>query len=328
MAEKRTAYHARGVAATVTGVTTPQLTTIDCEYITPGLAAAYLRVQGDEAAFIENNTTHAVPRLLAALAAQRLDPAQVRYVIVTHVHLDHAGGSSALMRACPNATLLAHPRAARHLIDPSKLVASARVVYGAERFDELYGAIEPIDAARVRSLDDGAEVALGDATLRFWHTRGHANHHFVVHDEARDTVYTGDAFGLVYPSLQRAGRFAFPSTSPTDFDAEAALASLDRILALGSRSACLTHFGEVDDLQAIAEQLRAWLRLSGALVSEAVGRSDAETYIRARLEEALLRAAADIGLVLDATDRALIAFDLALNAQGLAFVAGKATKSA
>lgn len=328
MAKKRTAYHARGVVATVTGVTTPQLTTIDCEYITPGLAAAYLRVQGDEAAFIENNTTHAVPRLLAALADQRLDPAQVRYVIVTHVHLDHAGGSSALMRACPNATLLAHPRAARHLIDPAKLVASARVVYGAERFDALYGAIEPIDAARVRSLDDGAGVALGDATLRFWHTRGHANHHFIVHDQARDTVYTGDAFGLVYPSLQRAGRFAFPSTSPTDFDAEAALATLDRVLALGTRSACLTHFGEVDDLPVIAEQLRAWLRLSATLVDEAVGRTDAEAYIRARLEEALLRAAADIGLVLDAADRELIAFDLALNAQGLAFVAGKATKSA
>ena len=288
-----------------------------------GLAAAYLRVQGDEAAFIETNTTHAAPLLLRSLAEQGLDRSQVRYVIVTHVHLDHAGGASALMAACPNATLLAHPRAARHLIDPAKLVASARAVYGAERFDTLYGTIEPIDAARVTSLDDGASVAFGDATLRFWHTRGHANHHFVVHDDARDTVYTGDAFGLVYPRLQRGTRFAFPSTSPTDFDADAALASLDRILALGTRSACLTHFGEIEDLHVVADQLRTWLRLSAKLVEEAAGRADAESYIHARLESALLQSAADAGIVVDAGDRELLAFDLALNAQGLAHAASK-----
>jgi glyoxylase-like metal-dependent hydrolase (beta-lactamase superfamily II) len=307
----------------VTRVTSPRLLTIDCEYVSPGLAAAFLRVQGDEAAFIETNTTHAVPRLLAALAEQRLDPAQVRYVIVTHVHLDHAGGASALMAACPNATLLAHPRAARHLIDPARLVASARTVYGDARFDALYGTIEPIDAARVRTLEDGEAVALGDSTLRFLHTRGHANHHFVVHDEARDTVFTGDAFGLSYPRLQRAGRFAFPSTSPTDYDGEAALATVDRILGLGTRTACLTHFGEVDDLHVIAEQLRAWFARSNALMRECVGRTDAEAFVRGRLEAELLRASADVGLALDAEDRALLMFDLALNAQGLVFAANR-----
>jgi glyoxylase-like metal-dependent hydrolase (beta-lactamase superfamily II) len=312
--------HDRGY---VRPVTTPYLSTIDCEYVSPGLAAAYLRVQGDEAAFIETNTTLAVPRLLAALAEAGRAPAQVRYVVVTHVHLDHAGGASALMAACPHATLLAHPRAARHLIDPSKLVASARGVYGDARFDALYGAITPIDAARVQSLDDGAAVALGDATLRFWHVRGHANHHFVVHDEARDTVFTGDAFGLAYPRLQRAGRFAYPSTSPTDFDAAAALASVDRILALGTRSACLTHFGEIADLPAVATQLREWLNLSDALVQAHAGRKDAEAPLRARLEAEFQRRADAIGLALDAEDRALIDFDLALNAQGLAVAASK-----
>jgi glyoxylase-like metal-dependent hydrolase (beta-lactamase superfamily II) len=311
--------------ATLRDVTASTLTTIDCEYVSRGLAAAYLRLQGDEAAFIETNTTHAVPLLLRALAEQQIDRGQVRYVIVTHVHLDHAGGASALMAACPNATLLAHPRAARHLIDPAKLVASARTVYGADLFGRLYGAIEPIDAARVSSLDDGASVPFGDATLRFWHTRGHANHHFVVEDPARSTVYTGDAFGLVYPQLQRGTRFAFPSTSPTDFDADAALASLDRILALGTRSACLTHFGEIEDLELVADQLRTWLRLSATLVEEAAGRADAESYIRARLETALLQSAADVGLVVDAVDRELFAFDLALNAQGLAHAASKKT---
>src|SRR3954471_23425092 len=112
----------------------PEIHTIDCDYIYPRFAAAYLRVAGDEAAFVETNTSHAAPKLLAALASRGMRPEQVRWVIVTHVHLDHAGGAGAIMRACPNATLLAHPRAARHIVDPSKLVASATKVYGAERF--------------------------------------------------------------------------------------------------------------------------------------------------------------------------------------------------
>jgi glyoxylase-like metal-dependent hydrolase (beta-lactamase superfamily II) len=299
--------------------------TIDCDYVLPELAAAYLRVEGDEAAFIETNTSHAAPRLLAALAAANLRPEQVRWVIVTHVHLDHAGGSSALMKALPNATLLAHPRAARHLIDPSRLVASATQVYGAETFARLYGTIEPIDAARVRALDDGASVELGGASLQVLHTRGHANHHFVVVDPAASSVFTGDTFGLVYPRLQRAGRFALPSTSPTDYDGAEARRSIDRVLALGVERALLTHFGEVRDLDVVAGQLRRWLDVSDALVQEAASLApqEREELLRQRLAAEMDRAAASAGLALDDGDRELLALDLRLNAQGLAFAAGK-----
>ena len=302
------------------------LITIDCEYVQPDLACAYLRVSGDECAFIETNTAFAVPRLLAALAAQGRSPGDVRYVIVTHVHLDHAGGAHALMEQCPNATLLAHPRAARHLIDPAKLVAGATAVYGAEHFAALYGSIRGVEASRVRALDDGAEVPFGRGVLRFIHTRGHANHHFVVHDPARDTVFTGDAFGLVYPQLQRAGLIAFPSTSPTDFDGPAAHAAVDRIVALGTRSACLTHFGEQTRLSDIAEQLHSWLTLSEALLTESRARPEAEreAFIEARLTAAFDEAAARVGLTLSADDRTLVAFDRKLNAQGLAYAAGRA----
>lgn len=303
------------------------LTTIDCEYVQPQLACAYLRVSGDECAFIETNTAHAVPRLLAALAAQGRAPEDVRYVIVTHVHLDHAGGAQALMDACPRATLLAHPRAARHLIDPAKLVAGATAVYGAEQFAALYGTIRGVDAARVRALDDGAELPFGAGVLRFHHTRGHANHHFVVHDPARDTVFTGDAFGLVYPQLQRAGLVAFPSTSPTDFDGPAAHAAVDRIVALGTGSVCLTHFGEQTRVGDIAAQLHGWLTLSEALLAEARSRPEAERegFLEARLTAAFDETAAGVGLALTAADRELVAFDRKLNAQGLAYAAGKAT---
>ncbi|MCS6899164.1 MAG: MBL fold metallo-hydrolase [Myxococcales bacterium] len=301
------------------------LQTIDCDYMLPGLAAAFLRVEGDEAAFVETNTSHAVPKLLAALAAAQLRPEQVRWVIVTHVHLDHAGGASALMKALPNATLLAHPRAARHLIDPSRLVASATQVYGAENFARLYGVIEPIDPARVRSLEDGASIELGSSSLQVFHTRGHANHHFVVFDSTSSSVFTGDTFGLVYPRLQRAKRFAFPSTSPTDYDGLEARKSIDRVLSLGAERAFLTHFGEVRDLLVIADQLRRWLDLSDALVREAAALPPAERepLLRRRLAAALEQAALEAGLSLDDNDWRLLDLDLGLNAQGLAFAAGK-----
>lgn len=302
-----------------------RLITVDCEYVQPALACAYLRVSGDECAFVETSTAHAVPRLLAALAAEGRAPADVRYVIVTHAHLDHAGGASALMAACPRATLLAHPRAARHLVDPTRLVAGATAVYGAAQFEALYGTIRGVDAARVRALDDGAEVPFGNGVLRFHHTRGHANHHFVVHDPARDTVFTGDAFGLVYPQLQRAGLLAFPSTSPTDFDGPAAHAAVDRIVALGTGSVCLTHFGEQARVRDIAAQLHAWLTLSEALLAEARARPEAEreAHVEARLTAAFDETAARMGLALDAADRTLVEFDRRLNAQGIAYAAGR-----
>jgi glyoxylase-like metal-dependent hydrolase (beta-lactamase superfamily II) len=302
-----------------------KLRTIDSEYVQSELAACYLRVQEDEAAFIETNTARAVPRLLHALEAEGLSPEQVRWVIVTHVHLDHAGGASALLSACPNATLVAHPRAARHLIDPARLVASATAVYGADVFDAMYGSIEPVPERRVRVVEDGDEIALGTASFRFLHTRGHANHHFVVHDPARSTVYTGDTFGLVYPQLQRGGRLAFASTSPTDFDAAEARRSIERILALDTRSVCLTHFGEYEDRERIASQLLAWIDRSERLVEEAVGLEpdDAERHIRDGLEIALQEAVRSAGVELRPADRSLLELDLALNAQGLAWTASK-----
>lgn len=300
------------------------IVTVDCDYLGPRVAAAYLRlsdVPGDrDVAIVETNTSLAAPKILDVLRAHGRTPEDVRYVIVTHVHLDHAGGASALLAACPRAVLLAHPRATRHLIDPAKLVASATAVYGAARFAQLYGTIAPAPAARVRALDDGAEVPFAGGVLRFLHTRGHANHHFVIHDLAARAVFTGDAFGLVYPQLQRAGTFALPSTSPTDFDAAAAHASIERILALDPERAFLTHFGAVEALAEVAAQLHGWLDLSARLVADKLD----EPAMRRILAEELEQRAAAIGLALTDDDRAFLALDLDLNAQGLAYVAHRA----
>lgn len=299
--------------------------TIDCENAMPQFTAAYLRVAGDECAFIETYTSHALPNLLAALESAGKTPDDVRWVVITHAHLDHAAGASALMRACPRATLLAHPRAARHMIEPAKLVASATAVYGAERFADLYGTIDPIPANRVRALVDGEAFSLGDATLRVFHTAGHANHHFVIHDPALETVYTGDTFGLVYPALQANGRFVFPSTSPTNFDPPEARKSLDRVLALGAKAACLTHFGEVRDLEEVASQMRVWIDRAERWLDEATQSDESMEAITTRLTKAWRDAVKETsdarGLAFDEAAYRHLAMDIELNAQGIAVVA-------
>jgi glyoxylase-like metal-dependent hydrolase (beta-lactamase superfamily II) len=300
-------------------------TTIDCDARTPQFTAAYLRVAGAECAFIETETSHARPRLLAALAQAGRTVRDVRWIVVTHAHLDHAAGAGGLLAACPDAMLLAHPRAAKHLIDPAKLVKSATAVYGAERFAALYGTIEPIPEGRVRALGDGETFALGDATLRVHHTAGHANHHFVIDDPAMSSVYTGDAFGLVYPALQKNGLFALPSTSPTNFDAKEARASIERIRGLGETHVCLTHFGASTDADGVARQLHAWIDRADAWVEEAALGTESVAAITERLRTAWRKAIAHENdarkLGFGEAEWALLATDIDLNAQGLAVAA-------
>ena len=294
--------------------------TIDAD-VTPRFTACYLRLAGQECAFIEAHTAHALPRLLDALARQGRRPEDVRWVVVTHAHLDHAAGAGALLAACPRATLLAHPRTAKHLVDPGKLVAGAKAVYGEARFQALYGQVTPVPAERVRALQDGESFELGDARLTVWHTAGHAWHHFVVDDPATETVYTGDTFGLVYPALQRHGRFAIPSTSPTGFDAAEARRSLDRVLSLGERFVCPTHFDAWEDAPAIAAQLRRFIDRAEAWVEEAARSDEPLPALEARLALAWRRAVAEEAPRFGAEEQALLALDVELNAQGLAGVA-------
>jgi glyoxylase-like metal-dependent hydrolase (beta-lactamase superfamily II) len=308
------------------------VTTIDTAYAGHDhVAAAYLLHDRDGAeevfAFVETNTNAAVPRLLAALHAAGGRPEQVRYVIVTHIHLDHAGGVGALMAALPHATLLAHPRAAPHAIDPSRIEAGARNVYG-DAFDALYGTLLPVPEHRVTVLEDGEAVSLGARTLRAWHTRGHANHHLVLHDDGADTVFTGDAFGLLYPTLQGEGVLAVPSTTPTDFDPPAAKASVDRILALGAGAVHPTHFGEHRGrarLEDAGAQLHALLDAHAAIAHEAdaagLDGEALDAFCLRGVEAALRGALAQRGLPDSAWPR--LSWDAQLNAQGVAFLVRK-----
>ncbi len=294
--------------------------TIDAD-VTPKFTACYLRTAGDECAFIEAHTAHALPRLLAALAAQGKEPEDVRWVVVTHAHLDHAAGASALLAACPKATLVAHPRTAKNLIDPARLIEGATAVYGAARFAELYGTVTAIPKERVLVLGDGESIELGDATLTAWNTSGHAYHHFIVDDPATDTVFTGDTFGLVYPALQKHGLFALPSTSPTGFNADEAQKSLDKVLSLGRRFVCPTHYDAHENPAAIAAQVRRFIDRAGTWVLKAAKTDEPVAAMETRLASLWRAAIAEEAPTFGAEENQLLALDIELNAQGLTFVA-------
>jgi glyoxylase-like metal-dependent hydrolase (beta-lactamase superfamily II) len=298
--------------------------TIDCNYIVPQFAAAYLITESDRALFIENNTAHATPRLLQSLKETGLRPEQVEYLIVTHIHLDHAGGTSKLLQACPNATVLAHPRAAPHLIDPSKLVSSAKHVYGDSTFENLYGEILPIDATRVKIMQDQEILQFGSRSLKFIHTRGHANHHFCIFDSESSGIFTGDSFGLAYPQLQKNGLLIFPSTSPTDFDPEEARLSIQKILNSGAKQAFLTHYGSLDNLEQAAAQLLSHLDFSENLLILATASDESDSSLEEFCQRHLTKYFQNLltqhGLTM-AWD--LIKMDLELNAAGIAHIARK-----
>jgi glyoxylase-like metal-dependent hydrolase (beta-lactamase superfamily II) len=288
-----------------------QIRTIDCHYIRSGIAASFLVHEDGEGYFVEANTCHALPHLLGALEEEGVGRDKVKWIAVTHAHLDHAGGAFALLDACPEAKVLAHPRAARHLINPEKLLSSAKKVYGERAFTELYGDIRPIPAERVRIVEDGEEIPFKGGSLR------------CMVDPILDGIFTGDSFGLAYPVLQRNGLFIFPSSSPTDFDPDAALETLDRIANAGVRRVFLTHFGELSEMDAARSQLREMLEFSRQLYREAIDGTEGFETLSSRfageLRKLFENMALRTGLLLTSEDWELLATDLRLNAEGIAF---------
>lgn len=254
------------------------ITAIDTDYVRPRLAASHLVIDNGRAAFVDTGTTLSVPNLLGALEVKNIDPADVDWVLTTHVHLDHAGGAGALMRALPNARCAVHPRGARHLAEPSKLIAGSIAVYGEERYRELYGEIVPIDEARMLVPEDGERVTLGSRTFELIHTPGHALHHYCVVDLDHDRIFSGDTFGISYRDFDVDGReFIMPTTTPVHFDPEALCNSVDRLMSYGPEAIYLTHYAEVRDLARLAGEMKDRVRAFADL-----GRRHAQAPDRSR----------------------------------------------
>jgi glyoxylase-like metal-dependent hydrolase (beta-lactamase superfamily II) len=298
---------------------TPDIITIDTGFVRPQFDAAYLLVENDRGAFVDCGTNHSVPRMLAALDDAGLTPAQVDWLILTHVHLDHAGGAGELIAQLPNAKLVVHPRGARHMIDPSKLWAGASAVYGDEVMEKTYGRLKPIPAARVVEATDGHEVNLAGRRLRCLDTPGHARHHNTVHDVRNNVCFTGDVFGLSYRDFDTAnGPFILPTTSPVQFDPEALHASINRLLALKPAAMYLTHYGRVEDVERLAADLHAQIDTMVAIALAANGKHDRHAVLLDDLASFYAGRAVAHGWTKGREALGeLIGMDIELNAQGL-----------
>jgi len=285
--------------------------------------ACYIIEDHGELAIVETNTNYAVPYILEAIKGLGKNPQQVKYVILTHIHLDHAGGAGFLMQSLPKAELLLHPRGSRHMINPEKLIASVKQIYGEEKYGELYGEIEPIPESRVCPVEDGERVRLGARHLSFYDTPGHARHHVVVQESRKGALFSGDAFGIGYPRFKYPQfRLIFPSTSPTQFEPEQALESFDRILSLAPSRILLTHFGVVDNIKSCKTQLEEWIAYSTEIAEQRQSQGHYQEELTKKLEQDLWHRYTELLLPfcvdgLGEEERSCLDMDAKINAQGL-----------
>ena len=297
---------------------------IDVDYMRPRLACSYLIHHQGKAAFIDCGTNHSVARLLAALQQFDLKPEDVAFIIPSHVHLDHAGGAGRLMQLCPNAELVVHPLGAPHLINPKRLVESARGVYGEALFAELYGEIVPIDKKRVMHLTPDSSINLNGRCLRLIDSPGHARHHICIYDALSRAWFVGDTFGLSYPDITLtasqpwAKQYLMPTTTPVQFDPDAWQQSLQKILSRDPEQVFLAHFAAFKEVEKGVLKLQADIQ---AYVHIAEACRSAQNRV-ASIEQSLINyTLADLkqcGCQQDKqTILGLLQNDLHLNAQGL-----------
>ncbi|WP_173530465.1 MBL fold metallo-hydrolase [Nonomuraea antri] len=244
-----------------------------------GITAGYL-ILGDRPCLVETGTSTSAPVVRDALASLGVGPEDLATVVVTHIHLDHAGGVGDIAGFFPSAQVVVHEKGARHLADPSRLMASARMVWG-HRLDTLFGELSPTDAERIVALGDTGSIDLGNGrTLSSHYSPGHAKHHVGLVDSATGDLYVGDAAGVYLPQT---GDLR-PATPPPDFDLQTALDSIGLFGALGPQRLLFSHYGPVaavqDTLERSAEELRIWADHAKRARSEGMDLDHAAAMVR------------------------------------------------
>jgi glyoxylase-like metal-dependent hydrolase (beta-lactamase superfamily II) len=292
---------------------------IDTQYARSLQDASHLIVENGRAAFVDTGVNSSVPLLINALHRGNLDAGDVDYVLLTHVHLDHAGGAGELMEALPNATCVVHRYGAPHMIDPTKLIAGTEAVYGVEETREIYGTIKPVDAARIHIPEDGEWLSLNGRDLQFLNTEGHARHHHVINDPQSKGVFTGDSFGVSYRELDsERGEIVFPTATPVQFDPAEAHISVDRIMSCEPEQLYLTHYSRVRNLERLEKQMHAGIDAYVAMANEHEHDKNRSQALRDSLFEYYVEQLDEHGYQGDREQvAAVMGIDVELNAKGL-----------
>ncbi len=248
----------------------------------PEVNAVYI-VEGQEPALVETGPPADLDSVLAGLDCAGLGPADLAHIVVTHIHLDHAGAAGHLTARFPRSTVWAHERGVPHIVDPTRLVASTARTYGPERMRALFGEPLPVDAGRVRSITDGDTIDLGDRRFRILYTPGHASHHVAIEDGGSGAVFTGEAVGGHVPWAH----CYRPSLPPPEVDIEAGLASIERIRATSAPILLTSHFGPVPTEEGCewgAERIRTWAEAVRVVLATDPGADEGRIEARLRAE--------------------------------------------
>lgn len=278
------------------------------------LNAVYF-LDGAEPCLVEAGPGADHDRILASLDVLGVGAHDLAHVVVTHIHVDHAGGAGALLERFPGATVWVHASGARHLIDPDRLLASTARTYGLDRMRSLFGEMVPVPGERVRAVEDGDHIPMGGRSLSVVHTPGHASHHVALHDDASGTMITGEAIGSYLPWAQ-----CFrPALPPPEVDVEAALASIRRIADRAPTMLLTSHFGAVPDVEIActraAERIQAWATdVEALLEADAATSEDAVVAVLSR--RARDEFESDAGRTFEAA-RYDVLGSIRMNAQGL-----------
>jgi len=257
-----------------------------------GITAGYL-IRGDRPCLVETGTAPSAPVVRDALAVLGIGAGDLASVVVTHIHLDHAGGAGDIAAMFPAAQIVVHQRGARHLADPSKLMAGARMVYG-RALERLFGALAPVPAERIVALDDTGTVDLGGGRrLDSHYSPGHAKHHVGLIDSDTGDLYTGDAAGVYLPDTGDVR----PATPPPDFDLETALASLRKFAALRPSRLMFSHYGPVaqvgETLDRSAEEINVWVEQTRQARAAGLDLDHAVAMVRDRTRDRYAAASPD-----------------------------------
>lgn len=298
--------------------------TVDAEYNKPELAAIHIIKQGQALAIVDTGTQFSIPNVESALEQLNANWDDVQYIILTHIHLDHAGGAGQMMALARNARLVVHARGAKHMASPSKLVAGSVAVYGEEVFASLYGDIIPISSERMLIPKESESVSLAGRKLTFIDTPGHADHHFCVWDEQSRSMFTGDTMGVAYQSLRTPNNtYVLPSSTPVQFSPEKLHASINKVMTYQPEQVYVTHYGAVpvaeDWVAGLHEQIDAYTEITAAAAKHSsVAGGSFESRLEKRLLDYLIDRAS--GVLPDMPNSELeenLKFDAQLNALGL-----------
>jgi len=295
---------------------------IDAGYYKPQLASIHLIHSQGRIAIVDTGTNYSIPEVSTLLTQLGLNYLHVDYIILTHIHLDHAGGASKLMRLCKNAQLVVHPKGARHMHDPTKLIEGTKAVYGEQAYKKLYGDINSIELTRIIQSEDEQNLNLADRPLSLIHTPGHADHHHCIVDHHSNSVFTGDTLGVSYSALRNESHsFVMPTTTPVQFNPLALHKSIDKVMSYQPQTLYLTHYSALIPssriIAGLHEQIDDFVMLTDKAADS--GNNLLSTLEHDITEYLVRRCLNEIDSISETTAREWITLDARLNAQGLVY---------